>query len=255
MLTAENVEVSFGGVRAVAGVSINLEAEEVVGLVGPNGSGKTTFLNALSGIVKASGSMRIDGKVVPFGRPRQVWRAGVARVFQAPQTFLEGLSVIDNVLLSSDQLSMRGLVGSTVGRVPMWKHERNRWRQAMTVLEIAGLADVAEAPADSLTYGHQRMLELCRALAGNPRVLLLDEPSAGLNDAETAELGRLLQELRHRRIAMLLIDHKINFVDTLCDRVVVLDLGKVIAEGVGERVWRNPLVMSAYLGVTADAAD
>jgi branched-chain amino acid transport system ATP-binding protein len=254
MLTAENVAVSFGGVRAVDGVSVSVADEEVVGLVGPNGSGKTTFLNALSGMVKASGRMEVDGKQVSFSRPRHVWRAGVARVFQAPQTFLEGLSVIDNVLLSSDVTAMRGLGASTIGRPAMWRRERDRWRHAMDCLEVAGLADLAEAPAGSLTYGQQRMLELCRTVAGNPMILLLDEPSAGLNDAETAELAQLLGNLRTRKIAMLLIDHKIDFVDSMCDRVVVLDLGRVIAEGCGEAVWRNPHVMTAYLGLTADAA-
>ena len=253
MLSAEHVAVSFGGVKAVDDVSLHVHAEEVVGLVGPNGSGKTTFLNALSGMVKASGRMTIEDRPVPFGKPRQVWRAGVARVFQAPQTFLEGLSVLDNVLLSSDETSLRGLTGSTIGRPSMWRRERERWNHAMSCLEVAGLAHLAEWPAGALTYGQQRMLELCRTVAGNPKILLLDEPSAGLNDAETAELARLLHDLRRRKISMLLIDHKIDFVDTMCDRVVVLDLGQVIAEGCGEQVWKNPLVMTAYLGLT-DAA-
>jgi ABC-type branched-subunit amino acid transport system ATPase component len=149
---------------------------------------------------------------------------------------------------------MRGLVGATIGRVSMWRRERARWERAMVALEIAGLAGLAEAPAGTLTYGQQRMLELCRAVCGNPRILLLDEPSAGLNDAETAALATLLRRIAARDISMLLIDHKIDFVDSLCDRVVVLDLGVVIAEGVGVDVWRDPRVMSAYLGVTADAA-
>jgi len=253
MLRADNVGVSFGGVRAVNDVSISVEPDEVVGLVGPNGSGKTTFLNALSGMVKASGRMTIEGNKVPFGRPRQVWKAGVARVFQAPQTFLEGMSVIDNVLVSSDELRLRGLTGATIGRLAMWRGERSRWRHAMSVLEMAGMADLAEVPAAALTYGHQRMLELCRTVAGNPKILLLDEPSAGLNDVETKELAALLQRLQSRNISMLLVDHKIDFVDSLCGRVVVLDLGQVIAQGRSDEVWRDQRVMAAYLGMTADA--
>jgi branched-chain amino acid transport system ATP-binding protein len=253
MLTAEDITVTFGGVRAVSGVSLELGANELLGLVGPNGSGKTTFLNALCGVVAARGSLTVDGSSVPLGRPRAAWRAGIARVFQAPQTF-EALSCLENVLLSSSDTSYRGLTGAWLVRPLMWRRERQRWTRAMSALDQVGLAHMASAPAALLTYGQRRLLELARAIDGDPKVLLLDEPSAGLNDAETGALGELLSEVRAGGIALLLVDHKVDFIDLLCDRIVVLELGQVIAEGPPQEVWRDQKVMSAYLGVPDDAA-
>jgi ABC-type branched-subunit amino acid transport system ATPase component len=253
MLSAEEISVSFGGVRAVSGVSLELAGDELLGLVGPNGSGKTTFLNALCGIAAAKGRLTVDGATVPLGRPRAAWRAGLARVFQAPQAF-EALSCLENVLLSSADPSLRGITGSWIARPWMWGKERRRWARAMDALDVVGLAHLALQPAAMLTYGQRRLLELARALAGDPKVLLLDEPSAGLNDAETAGLGDLLRRVRSGGLALLLIDHKVDFIDLLCDRIVVLELGQVIAEGPPQEVWRDHRVMSAYLGVRDDAA-
>jgi ABC-type branched-subunit amino acid transport system ATPase component len=252
VLTAEGISVSFGGVRAVSGVSMELGGDELLGLVGPNGSGKTTFLNAICGIVPAKGTLTVDGARVRLGRPRAAWRAGLARVFQAPQAF-EALSCLENVLLSSADPSMRGVGGAWLVRPLMWGRERHRWARAMDALDVVGLAHLAPQPAATLTYGQRRLLELARALAGDPKVLLLDEPSAGLNDAETAGLGDLLRKVREGGLALLLIDHKVDFIDLLCDRIVVLELGQVIAQGPPQDVWRDHRVMSAYLGVPDDA--
>jgi ABC-type branched-subunit amino acid transport system ATPase component len=253
VLTADGVSVSFGGVRAVSDVSLEVGPDELLGLVGPNGSGKTTFLNAICGIVPAKGALEVDGAEVPLGRPRAAWRAGLARVFQAPQAF-EALSCLENVLLSSADPAMRGVTGAWVVRPDMWRRERRRWARAMDALDVVGLAGYALQPAAMLTYGQRRLLELARALAADPKVLLLDEPSAGLNDAETAGLGDLLRQVRGGGLALLLIDHKVDFIDLLCDRIVVLELGQVIAEGPPQDVWRDRRVMSAYLGVRDDAA-
>jgi branched-chain amino acid transport system ATP-binding protein len=225
----------------------------LLGLVGPNGSGKTTFLNALCGVVSAQGTLTVDAANVPLGRPRSAWRAGIARVFQAPQAF-EALSCLENVILSSNDTSSRGLTGAWLARPAMWSHEKRRWDRGMEVLDLVGLAHFASTPAALLTYGQRRLLELARALDGKPKVLLLDEPSAGLNDAETGALGDLLREVRTGGISMLLVDHKVDFIDLLCDRIVVLELGQVIAEGPPQEVWRDQRVMSAYLGVPDDAA-
>ncbi|HEY2303311.1 MAG TPA: ABC transporter ATP-binding protein [Acidimicrobiales bacterium] len=252
MLTADDITVSFGGVRAVSGVSLGVGADELVGLVGPNGSGKTTFLNAICGVVAAKGTLSVEDVDVALGHPRAAWRAGIARVFQAPQAF-EALSCLENVLLTSADPSMRGLTGAWLARPVMWRSERRRWARAMESLDLVGLAHLATQPAALLTYGQRRLLELARALDGDPKVLLLDEPSAGLNDAETEALAELLREVRAGGIALLLIDHKVDFIDSLCDRIVVLELGKVIAEGPPEEVWRDRRVMSAYLGVRDDA--
>jgi branched-chain amino acid transport system ATP-binding protein len=253
MLHAEDIKVTFGGLRAVDGVTLDLAGDELLGLVGPNGSGKTTFLNAVCGVVPAQGELSVDGQPVRLGRPRSAWDAGVARVFQAPQTF-EELACIENVLLSSGDQRYRGITGAWCNRPAMWRHERDRWDAAADALELVGLADVARSKAKLLTYGQRRLLELARAVVGRPKVLLLDEPSAGLNDAETSELCDRLVAIRARGIAVLVVDHKVDFLDVVCDRIVVLELGRVIAEGPPDQVWNDSRVMSAYLGVPADAA-
>jgi branched-chain amino acid transport system ATP-binding protein len=253
VLEARAIEVSFGGVRAVDDVSLTLDGDELLGLVGPNGSGKTTFLNAMCGVVPARGQVTVDGRPVRLGRPRAAWDAGIARVFQAPQTF-EDLACLENVLLSSADQRLRGVAGAWFARPAMWRHERARWEAAMEALELVGLDGVATGKAELLTYGQRRLLELARAVAGQPKVLLLDEPSAGLNDSETAELSERLVAIRSKGIAVLVVDHKVDFLDVVCDRIVVLELGRVIAEGPPDRVWNDSRVMSAYLGVPADAA-
>jgi ABC-type branched-subunit amino acid transport system ATPase component len=258
MLKADDITVAFGGVRAVDGVSLEVTEGELLGLVGPNGSGKTTFLNAVCGIVPARGSLTVAGSAVRLGRPTAARRAGVARVFQAPQVYGE-LSCLDNVLLSTSDRRWRGLAGAWPGRPLMWRHERLRWAKAMEALETVGIAGQATEPAARLSYGGQRLLELARALAGDPVVLLLDEPSAGLNDGETADLATLLGEVRAAGNTLVIVDHKIDFLDALCDRLVVLELGQVIARGRPDEVWRDERVISAYLGKSleepADAAD
>lgn len=258
MLKADDIVVAFGGVRAVDGVSLEVAEGELLGLVGPNGSGKTTFLNAVCGIVPAHGSLTVAGSAIRLGHPRAARRAGIARVFQAPQIYGE-LSCLDNVLLATSDRRWRGLAGALLGRPLMWRHERRRWAKAMEALGTVGLADHATDPALLLSYGRQRLLELARALAGDPAVLLLDEPSAGLNDVETAALATLLGEVRAAGNTLVIVDHKIDFLDALCDRLVVLELGQVIARGRPDEVWRDERVISAYLGTSfeepADAAD
>jgi branched-chain amino acid transport system ATP-binding protein len=251
MLRADDITVSFGGVRAVDGVSLEL-GDELLGLVGPNGSGKTTFLNAVCGVAPATGRLTVDGADVALGRPRAAWRAGIARVFQAPQAFVE-LSCLENVLLTSSDTRHRGVTGAWLNRPGMWRHERTRWARAEAALQRVGLGELVLAPAALLSYGQRRLLELARALAGDPRVLLLDEPSAGLNDAETDDLAALLQAVRADGVALLLVDHKVDFLDVLCDRIVVLELGAVIAEGTPETVWQHERVINAYLGVSRGA--
>lgn len=251
-LIATDITVTFGGVRAVEGVSLELGDRELLGLVGPNGSGKTTLLNALSGVVPATGHLTIGSRPVRLGSPRHSWRAGASRVFQAPQTFTD-LSCIENLLLGSADRSLRGLSGAWVARPAMIGHERRRWARAMDLLALVGLDDRAVEPSGLLTYGQCRLLELGRALMSEPQVLLLDEPSAGLNDAETDDLARLLREVHGTGIALLVIDHKVDFLDSLCDRLVVLELGRVIAAGPPQTVWHDERVKRAYLGVQPDA--
>jgi ABC-type branched-subunit amino acid transport system ATPase component len=189
-----------------------------------------------------------------MGRPPAARAAGIARVFQAPQVF-EELSVLENVLISSPDDRLCGLTAAWFARRRMWRRERERWAAASRALRTVGLDDLAETESRQLPYGRRRLLELARALAAQPRILLLDEPSAGLNDAETAELAVLLRAARDTGIAVAVVDHKIDFLDALCDRLVVLELGRVIAQGPPDEVWRHDDVIRAYLGVTADAHD
>lgn len=252
MLAVRDIHVRFGGVAAVAGVSFEVGAGEALGVVGPNGSGKTTLLNALTGVVEASGTATLDSRPLPLGRPAPLAQAGLARVFQAPQIF-PSLTVLENVLLGSAERSYSGYLAALTRRRAMLRAERARWAAAHAMLDQVGIASLAGKPAASLTYGQQRIVELCRALSAQPRVLMLDEPSAGMNDAEWQTLVTTLESVRSRGTALVLVDHKIDFVERLCPRLLVMDFGKVLVTGPPEQVWQDPRVVEAYLGVTRAA--
>jgi branched-chain amino acid transport system permease protein len=251
VLEAKDLSVSFGGVRAVDEVSLTLHEGEILGIIGPNGCGKSTTLNAITGVVPATGRLEVGGSVVPLRKPSATVAAGVRRTYQTPQRYLE-LSCIDNVLLSTTDRRLTGVLASIVLRPVMLRRERARWRHAAEALDRVGLLDLAEEPAGSLSYGGQRMLELARTIAGNPKVVLLDEPSAGLNDAETEQLAGQLRLLRQQGVSLAVVDHKIDFISQLCDRVVVLELGRLVAEGDPHGIWDDERVQNAYLGVTAE---
>jgi ABC-type branched-subunit amino acid transport system ATPase component len=253
VLEATDITVRFGGVIAVNGVSLTLGDNEIVGLIGPNGSGKTTFINALTGLVPASGTLRVDGHPVKLGRPGANSRLGVRRTFQTPQVH-DGLTCLENVLVGLSETSLRTLPAAWFRRLAMLRTEKGRWQEAFGALEFAGIASKAEIPAGSLSYGERRRLELARVYAGHPRVLLLDEPAAGLNHRETTELVELLTAWRDAGgPALLLVEHKIDFLETLCHRMIVLELGRQIAAGEPAAVWADPKVMDAYLGTAANA--
>lgn len=247
ILEAHNIEVNFGGVRAVAKVTLGLAPGEVLGLVGPNGSGKSSFLNALSGVVPATGTLKVRGHEHGLGAPRSVWNARVARAFQTPQTFMS-LTCIENVLLGTRDRKLLGLFGAWLGRPFMIRHEKQRWTRAAAALERFGLGALAESPASGLAYGQQRMLEIARVVASEPDVILLDEPSAGLNAAETENLAQHLVSIRSEGISLLVVDHKIDFITTICDRVAVLEFGELVTVGSPEAVWGDERVIAAYLG-------
>jgi ABC-type branched-subunit amino acid transport system ATPase component len=248
VLEAIDIKVRFGGVKAVDGVSLSLAQAEILGLVGPNGSGKSTLLNAMTGVVPASGQLVVDGKLVPLGRPMKSRSAGLLRTYQTPQIYA-ALTCIENMLLPATPRRHMGFTAAVLVRPAMLRAERERWPYAFAALERVGLADLVDAPAVGLAYGERRLLELARAIAGQPKVLLLDEPSAGLNEQETNRVASILTSVRDLGVTLLVVDHKIDFVTGLCDRIAVLAMGELIAQGQPNDVWRNQLVADAYLGV------
>jgi branched-chain amino acid transport system ATP-binding protein len=244
--------VRFGGLTAVDGVCLRVGEGDAVGIVGPNGSGKSTLLNALCGLVPASGRLQIDGAEIPLGQPGRSAASGLQRIFQSPQE-CASLSCIENVALASRNRRFHGLAAAWLTRPAMWANERQRWRQAAAALDRVGLLHRAEQPASVLSYGERRMLEFARAIAGEPHILVMDEPSAGLNASETADLQEVISSFTKDGLTLLVVEHKVEFLHALCQRLIVLELGRRIAEGTPDEVWKDPQVANAYLGTTSDA--
>lgn len=247
LLECLDLTVLFGGVAALYKVSLSVADNEVVGLIGPNGSGKSTFLNAVTGLVPASGKVRVNGAEVPLGRPGAIAGHRVFRTYQTPQVARE-LTSLENVLVASPDHRHRGFIGAWVARPAMLRRDRRRWAKAVDALGTVGLLDKANVAAGALSYGEQRHLEVARALCAEPALLLMDEPAAGLSSAETTSLSELLRQVTARGVSLLVIEHKIGFIESLCSRIVVLDVGRQIASGAPAEVWKDPAVIGAYLG-------
>jgi branched-chain amino acid transport system ATP-binding protein len=248
-LHCEDVSVRFGGVVAVDAVSLDVAAGgDVVGLIGPNGSGKSTFVNAVTGLVPvARGRVEVDGRPVPLGRPGGITRFKVFRTYQTPQIDPLG-TCFDNILVASPDQRLRGAFGAWLARPWMFRLDKVRWQRGTEALARVGLAERGNHPAGALSYGERRRLEIARAIVAEPKLLLMDEPAAGLNSAETDQLAELLVDLAGDGLSLLVIEHKIAFIERLCHRVVVLELGRQIATGRPNEVWSDPAVMNAYLG-------
>ena len=249
VLEAKDIVVRFGGVHALRGVDLAVSPGEVCGLIGPNGAGKTTLFDVLSGTtLPTSGVVRLDGADVT--RRSATWRArhGLRRTFQRQQIF-GSLSVEDNVLAALEwHGGGGGLAGDLVGLPSRRRRERQRREAVSTVLEDCGLLEVRHEPAGRLPIGLCRMMELGRAVVDEPRVVLLDEPTSGVDESETEQLGEVITRVAARGAAVVLVEHDVGFVMRRCTRIVVLHLGEVIAEGTPDEVQADAAVGAAYLG-------
>jgi branched-chain amino acid transport system ATP-binding protein len=239
----------FGGLVAVNQVSFEVNRHEIFGLIGPNGAGKTTLFNMITGLLSpSSGKLIYEGQDITKKRPHRIAACGLARTFQNIRLFGE-LSALENVAIAHHIHTKTGIFRGVLGLPPTAREERHTRNNAYALLELVGLADKADQKAKNFAYGDQRRLEIARALALRPQVLLLDEPAAGMNSNEKKQLSQFIHQIRDQfNLTVLLIEHHVPLVMGLCDRIAVLDFGQLIALGTPELVKNDPAVIEAYLG-------
>lgn len=248
LLSVRGASKRFGGLQALADVSLSVQHGHIHGLIGPNGAGKTTCFNVITGLYQPdSGDFALNGIAYSPSAPHLVARAGIARTFQNLRLF-GAMTALENVMVGRHVRTRQGVLGAALRHSAARSEEQAIRQQAHDLLELVGIANLAQRTARYLSYGDQRLVEIARALATDPLLLALDEPAAGMNATEKASLSDLLQRIRAMGTTILLIEHDVKMVMRLCDQITVLDYGKVIADGSADEVQRHPEVIAAYLG-------
>ncbi|MEI6213264.1 MAG: ABC transporter ATP-binding protein [Desulfuromonadales bacterium] len=248
MLELHGITQVFGGVTALENVSFTIEKGDITGVIGPNGAGKTTLFNIITGIYcQTAGTVHLEGEDISGLPPEQLVRRAMVRTFQNIELF-GGMTVCENVMVGMHTKSTSGLLACAL-KMPWSVSEEQRIREgALTWLEVTGISDLAEVTAANLPFGKGRLLEIARALAVEPRIILMDEPAAGLNSQETVALAQLIKRIRDMGITVVLVEHDMELVMDICDRIVVLNLGRKLAEGTPREIQENRDVIAAYLG-------
>ncbi len=254
VLEIDNLTLKFGGLTALDDVTFHIDQGEILGLIGPNGAGKTTCFNAITGIyAPTSGAIVFGGSSIAGRKRHEIAKLGVARTFQNIRLF-RSMTALENVLVGADAQHSTGMA-SALFRLPKHRREeREGHERAMELLRFMGLDRVPDELASNLSYGDQRRLEIARAMATNPKLICLDEPAAGFNPAEKVQLMELIRRVRDQGFTVLLIEHDMKLVMGVTDRIVVLEFGKLIAEGAPAEIRDNPAVIAAYLGVDEEDA-